>query len=380
MKFLRLILRNTWRNPIRTLVTLSALFVVMALLTFLLAFSDTLSGVNTEGMAANTRIVTRHRTSLQFILPTRYLAKLEAIPHVKAVSRANWFGGLYKSHRDFLPQYAADPEKFSSVWPEYYLPEKQLRAWIANRTGCIVGRQLAEKFGWKVGDRIPLMGTIYPVNLHLKVEGIFTGPNEAKMYFHWKYLDELIGRKGIVWVYWIRVDRPENVAETCRRIDAIFANSDAATLTEAEAAFGLNFVSMMGNIQGLIWKIGLAVVGMMLLVSANTMAISIRERTKEVAILKTLGFSRRLVLGLILGESTLISALGGLAGILCAASIITWMKAKGVQVAFFPYLLLTHTNLLVGVAITFLVGMASGILPARRSASLNVVEGLRRVA
>ncbi|MBI2876075.1 MAG: ABC transporter permease [Candidatus Tectomicrobia bacterium] len=277
MRFLRLIWKNARRNPLRTFVTLSALFVVMALLTLLLAFSDALRSIGQ--MAANTRIVTRHRTSLQFVLPPKYLAKLEAMPHVEAVTRANWFGGLYRSRRDFFPQYAVDPEKFSALWPEYHLPEGELRAWKANRTGCIVGRQLARKYGWKVGDKIPLLGTIYPVNLDLKLEGIYTGSHETRLLFHWNYLEELLPRMGSVWIYWIRVDRPENVAETCRRIDATFANSDAATRTEAEAAFNLAFVSMMGNLEGLIRTIGLAVVSRQVQIAPNTTAIPIREGT-----------------------------------------------------------------------------------------------------
>lgn len=379
MKFMRLIFKNARRNPVRTFITLSALFAVMALLTFMLALSDTLS-IGVE-LAANTRIVTRHRTSLQLALPTKYLPKLEAIPHVQAVTRANWFGGIYKHPRNFFSQLAIDPDKFSGVWPECRIPEEQLKAWTSHRTGCIVGRQLAKKYGWKIGDKIPLIGTIYRANLDLTLDGIYTGSNEQRLFFHWKYLDELIGGKmSWVWIYWMRVDKPDHVAETCEGIDAMFINSDAATRTEAEAAFNLTFVSMMGNIPGLIRNIGFAVIAMMVLVAANTMAMSIRERTTEVAILKTLGFSRKLVMGLVIGESTLISAIGGFAGILLAVSIITLMRITGIQVAIFPYLMLTPQNILLGVAVTFLVGISSGILPAWRSASLNVVEGLRRVA
>ena len=261
----------------------------------------------------------RHRVSLTFNLPGFYREKIRAIPGVVAVVPVSWFGGIYKDQKpeNFFAQFGTDPEEFFKVFRDIKMPADQLTAWQRDRQGVIVDDTLAKKYGWKLGDRIVLQGTIYPVDLELYVRGIFTSyPDNKAVYFNTKYVEEAVAFfKGQAGTFSILAASPEDVSRIASAVDEMFHNSPQPTKTESEKAFGLEFVAMLGNVKAFILMICSAVVFATLLVSANTMAMSIRERTREVAVLKTLGFTRQTVLGLFVSEAVALSLAGGFIGV-----------------------------------------------------------------
>src|SRR5271168_2904573 len=320
--------KNALRNKRRSILTIASIGVSLLLLTFMMTlwrgfYID-------KGSAESTRrLVTRHRVSLTFNLPGFYREKIRALPGVVAVVPNSWFGGLYKDNKpeNFFPQFATDPDEFPKVYPEMQIPADQLAAWQRDRAGVIVNDELAKQFGWKVGDRIVLQGTIYPVNLELTIRGIYHWPAANKtVYFNTKYVEEAVPFfKGQAGTFSIMSGSAGDVAKVASAVDDMFHNSPQPTKTESEKAFGLSFVNMLGNVKAFILSICLAVIFTTLLVSANTMAMSIRERTREVALLKTLGFTRGTVLGLFMSESISLAALGGLLGALGASGLIFLM-------------------------------------------------------
>jgi len=262
--------------------------------------------------------VVRHRVSLTFSLPGYYREKIRAVPGVAAVIPVSWFGGIYKDQKpeNFFAQFGTDPEEFFKVYRDLELPAEQATAWQHDRQGVIVDSALAKKYGWKLGDRIVLQGTIYPINLELIIRGIFhANPDNKSVYFNAKYVEEAVDFfKGRAGTFTILAASPGDVSKVASAVDDTFRNSPQPTKSESEKAFGLEFVAMMGNVKAFILSICSAVVFATLLVSANTMAMTIRERTREVAVLKTLGFTRRGVLGLFVSEAVSLSLIGGLIG------------------------------------------------------------------
>ncbi|MGB8967466.1 MAG: FtsX-like permease family protein, partial [Candidatus Sulfotelmatobacter sp.] len=320
--------------------------------------------------------------SLTFNLPSFYREKIRAIPGVTAVVPNSWFGGLYKDDKpeNFFAQFGTDPDEFPKVYPEMQLPTDQLAAWQRDRAGVIVSDELAQKYGWKLGDRIVLQGTIYPVNLELTIRGIFHWPTTNKtVYFNAKYVEEAVSWfKGQAGTFSIMSASPDDVATIASAVDDMFRNSPQPTKTESEKAFGLSFVNMLGNVKAFILSICLAVVFTTLLVSANTMAMSIRERTREVAVLKTLGFERQTILGLFVGEAMSLSIAGGLFGCGFAWLLLTMMKQSPMGF-FLAQMKVTPGTIGVALVAAALVGFFSSLVPSYHASRVEIVEGLRHI-
>jgi putative ABC transport system permease protein len=320
--------------------------------------------------------------SLTFDLPGFYREKIRSVPGVVAVVPNSWFGGLYKDNKpeNFFAQFGTDPDEFPKVFPEMQIPADQLAAWQRDRAGTIVNDELAKQFGWKLGDRVVLQGTIYPVNLELTIRGIHHWPTANKtLYFNSKYLEEAVPEfKGKAGTFGIMAASPEDVSKIASAVDDMFRNSPQPTKTESEKAFGLTFVNMLGNVKAFILSICLAVVFTTLLVSANTMAMSIRERTREVAVLKTLGFERQTILGLFVGEAMSLSIAGGLFGAGFAWLLLTLMKHSPMGF-FLAQMQVTLGTIAVAVLAAALVGFFSSLVPSYHASRVEIVEGLRHI-
>lgn len=336
--------------------------------------------------ASNARLVTRNAISLSFPLPLTYRQKIRQIEGVKAISTANWFGGIYKEPKNFFPQFAVDPS-YLDLYPEYVLSDDERLAFQRDRKGAIVGRALAQQYGFKVGDVVQLKGTIFPGSWELVIRGIYTGrvasTNTAQMLFHWDYLNEVVKvryprRQNQVGVYVVEIDDPARAAEISGIVDAEFKNSAAETLTETEKAFQLSFVSMTEAIVVAIRIVSYVVIAIILAVMANTMAMTVRERTSEYATLKALGFGPGFVRSLIFGESVAIAVLGGVAGILLTFPVATaFAQATG---TLFPVFFVSGQTVLLQAACAAGVGLIAAWFPSRRAARIAIVEGLRSVA
>src|ERR1700730_14114991 len=325
MTLTRFVTKNAFRNNRRS--TLTALSIAFSLLLLTLMMTIWRAFYLDQGSAESAeRLVTRHRVSLTFNLPGYYREKIRAIPGVVSVVPVSWFGGIYKDQKpeNFFAQFGTDPEEFFKVYRDAEMPAEQATAWQRDRQGVIVNDSLVKKYGWKLGDRIVLQGTIYPINLELNIRGIYhTNPDNKSVYFNAKYVDEAVDFfKGRAGTFSILAASPSDVSQIASAVDDMFRNSPQPTKTESEKAFGLEFVAMMGNVKAFILSICSAVVFATLLVSANTMAMSIRERTREVAVLKTLGFTRPTLLGLFVGEAVTLSLVGGILGALGAYGLV----------------------------------------------------------
>jgi putative ABC transport system permease protein len=321
MKIIGLILKNTARNPRRTVLTILSITVSIFLVSTLQTVLRTLDSAG-QSNSSNLRLVVHRATSMTESMPVSYKQRIAALPGVKYVESMDWFGGYYADPSNFFANFATDVDDFDKIADELVIPPGQLAAWKRERTAVLVGKRLMETYHWKMGDRVTLKGTIYPVDLEFIIRAVYTDPEdvslERAMYFHWDYFDESLGRPGRTGSFYVKAAMPEDVPRLADKIDGMFRNTDAETKTETEKAFNLSFVSMLGNIKLLLNAICLAVVFTILLVAGNTMAMSIRERTGEVAILKTLGFRQNAILYLLVGESVAIALLGGIAGALGA--------------------------------------------------------------
>jgi len=381
MTLSRFVTKNAFRNKRRSILTVASIGVSLLLLTFMMTVWQ--GFYIDKGSAESTRrLVSRHRVSLTNFLPGFYREKIRAIPGVVAVVPNSWFGGLYKDDKqeNFFAQFATDPDEFPKVYPEMQIAPDQLAAWQRDRAGVIVNDELALKYGWKVGDRIVLLGTIYPVNPELTVRGIFHWPTTNKtVYFNAKYVEEAVSWfKGEAGTFSIMSGSAEDVPKIASAVDDMFRNAPQPTKTESEKAFGLSFVNMLGNVKAFILSICVAVVFTTLLVSANTMAMSIRERTREVAVLKTLGFERRTILGLFVGEAVSLSLAGGIFG--CAFAWLLLIVMKQSPMGFFlAQMQITLGTLGVALAVAALVGFLSSLIPSYHAAQVNIVEGLRYI-
>jgi putative ABC transport system permease protein len=381
MTLTRFVTKNAFRNKRRSILTVLSVGVSLLLLTFMMTLWT--GFYIDKGSAESTRrLVTRHRVSLTNSLPGFYREKIRAVPGVVAVVPNSWFGGLYKDDKpdNFFPQFGTDPDEFPKVYPEMQIPPEQLAAWQRDRAGAIVNDELAAKFGWKVGDRIVVQGTIYPVNLELTIRGIFHWPTMNKtLYFNTKYVEEAVSWfKGQAGTFSIMSESSDDVAKVASAVDDMFRNAPQPTKTESEKAFGLSFVNMLGNVKAFILSICLAVVFTTLLVSANTMAMSIRERTREVAVLKTLGFERQTILGLFVGESMALSIAGGLFG--CGFAWVLLAIIKQSPMGFFlAQMRVSLGTLGVAVLVAALVGFFSSLVPSYHASRVEIVEGLRHI-
>ena len=328
MKIIRLILRNTERNPRRTVLTILSITVSIFLVSTLRAVLHNLETVG-QSNSSNLRLVVHRATSMTESMPVSYKQRIAALPGVKYVESMDWFGGYYVDPGNFFANFATDVDDFEKIADELVIPPDQLAAWKRERTAALVGKRLMETYHWKLGDRITLKGTVYPADLEFIIRGVYTDPEdvsvERAIYFHWDYFDESLGRPGRTGSFYVKAATAEDIPRLADKIDAMFRNTDAETKTETEKAFNLSFVSMLGNIKLLLNVICLAVVFTILLVAGNTMAMSVRERTGEVAVLKTLGFRQRSILYLLVGESVAIAMLGGILGALGAKTTYSFI-------------------------------------------------------
>ena len=385
MWIIRLILRNIGRHKLRTLLTILGL--ALAVMAFALIRSLVDSFYASTNAIPPDRLVTRSSVSIIFPLPIAYKEKIERVPGVDKVVYANWFGGLYnKDYKNFFPSFAVGPADYLDVYSEFVLPPNQKEAYLNTKNGAFVGEKLANRFGWNVGDKIRLTGQIYPGDWDFVLEGIYKGNtpdvDENAFYLHWDYLDETMRQSvqemsGQAGWYVIKIADPQQAATISAAVDDLFKNSSAETLTETEKAFSLSFIGQMETIIKGLRIISYLIIGIILLVLVNTMAMSVRERMSEYAMLKTLGFGPFHLSGLIFGESLAIALLGGFIGILLTMPVL-----KGVSNMlqnFFSGFQLTETTVVLALAFAALVGMLASIFPIYKAVKVSIIEGLRNV-
>ena len=383
MKFAGLILANLFRKKARLVLTIGSFAVALFLFALLGVVSDAFSR-GADIVSAN-RLVTINRTSIINTIPLSYRDEILRIQGVSYITHDNWFGGVYQDPKNFFPQFVIDPENQRQVFPELIVPDDQWNTFLKDRQGAIVGKATMERFGWKVGDRIPVKTTLYGLGdktFEFNIDGVYHGAkpedDTTQFWFQWEYFKESIPDrvKGQVGWYTIRIANPEDAPRIAKAIDNTYLNSPYETKTETESAFAQGWVKQFGNIKFLIVSIGTVVFFTLLLVTGNTMAISVRERTNEMGVLKAIGFSDRTVLGFILGESMAI-ALAGCVGLLLALVAIPALSRA--MAGLLPPLLVTAKTLVYGVLAALAVGFASGILPAYGAMRMGVVNALRRV-
>jgi putative ABC transport system permease protein len=384
MFIFRLLLKNAFRHRLRTVLTMVGLVVAICAYGLLRTILDAwFAGV--EG-TSSTRLITRNAISLTFFLPMANAERLRGIEGVNAVSWANWFGGVYITERNFFPQFAVDPESYLKLYPEYVLPDDQKKAFFRDRQGAIVGRKLANTHGWKIGDQIPIRGTIFPGIWTFNLRGIWDGmdakTDESQLLFHWPYLNERMKklnpkRVNAVGVYVVGIQEPNNAAAISNQIDALFKNSLSETLTETEKAFQLGFVSMSEAILVAVQAVSYVVILIIMVVMANTMTMTARERLSEYATLKALGFGPSFIIQLLMGESLLIAILGGGLGILLSLPLAAaFAKAVG---TIFPVFVVSQTTMMLQMAASLIVGLVAAAWPAYKMSRISIVNGLRHV-
>jgi putative ABC transport system permease protein len=383
MKYLPLVWKNLWRRKIRTTLTLFA--VIVSFLLFGVLMIIRLAFAGQVEVAGVDRLMMVHKVSIIQPLPISYLEKIRAVPNVTLVSHASWFGGIYQDPSTNVFEFAVDPVTYMQMYPEFKLPPEQMKAWLSDRQGCIVGRDLANRLGWKLGDKIPIKGTFNRpkggdgVTWEFNIAGIYDGDastDKTQFLFRYDYLDEnrrnLSGMTG--W-YLIRVADPSGAADTAATIDKLFENSSAETKTATEKMVAQSFANQVGDIGAIMTRIAVVVLFVILLITASQMALAVRERTKEIAALKAMGFGDGLILNLVLAESLTVSMVGGLIGLGFA-----WLIAKGGDPTggFLPIFLLKNQDLVLGVALAVLLGLMAGALPAVSAMRLRITDALRR--
>lgn len=385
MKFLYLVWCNLKRKKLRTTLTLLSIMVAFVLFALLAALKLALVG-GVELADAN-RLLVMHRVSFLQLLPQSYLARIALIPGVSAVSHQTWFGGIYQDSKNPLGTFPVDPELYLAMTPEISLPEDQKQAWLKTRTGAIIGRSLVERYGWKIGDRVPLKSPIWTSKSggawEFDIVGIYDGTKKTadttSFLFRYDYFDEArSGGTGLVGWYQVRVDDAKRATQVAAAIDAEFANSPAETKAQTEGAMFQGFAQQLGNIAKIVTAILIAVFFTILLVAGNTIAQSVRERTQELGVLKAIGFSNELVLGVVLGESLVITVLGGLLGLAFGWLMVTSMGQATFIKQYLPIFFIPTRDMFIGVGLTVALGFVAGILPAIQAMRLRLADALRR--
>ena len=381
MKFLPLIWKNVWRRKFRTTFTLLSIFVAFLLFGILMTIRTAFSlGVDIAGLD---RLILIHKVSLIMPLPRAYQAQLQQVPGVDVVTHQSWFNGIYQDPQNFFANIAVEPEPFLKIYPEFTLPPDQVKTWLADRQGAIVGKDLAERFGWKIGDRVPLTGTIYQPKpgqaWEFNVSGIYDGGDgvdKTQFFFRYDYLAEnsQFGDGQVGW-YVVKIADAARSVELSRTFDGMFANSSAETKTTTEKGFVESFASQIGDIGAIMIAISSTVLLMFGLVAASTMAQSIRERTSELAVLKTLGFSGGAILALVFAESLFIALVGGGLGL-----VVAWLFVQGGDPTggLLPIFVLPMRDILLGVALMVTMGVLAGVMPAVGAMRLRITDALRR--
>jgi putative ABC transport system permease protein len=372
--------KSAFRNKRRSILTVAS--IAFSLLLLCIMLSDWRSFYIDKGAPDSAlRIMTRHKVSLANFLPIYYRNKIRTIPGVVHVVPMTWFGGTYKDDKpeNFFAQFATDPDEYFDVAADKVMPAEQVAAWKRDRAGCVVDSVLAAKHHWKIGDHIILQGSIFPTNLDLTVRGIYTiDPPNSALYFHTKYLEESVDWfKDTAGFYFTRVDTAEHMPQAARAIDDMFHGTPVPTKSESEQAFKLDFIATLGSVKVFILSICGAVLFTTLLVCANTMAMSIRERTREVAVLRTLGFTRGSILKLLMSESIAIALIGGLLGVALATGAILFMAQPGIGLPVSMHM--TLATALVVMSVAAVVGVVSGLIPSYRASNLGIVDALRYI-
>lgn len=379
MRFLPLVLANLRRHKWRTALTVASVALALFLFASLQTVVTTIAAAAHFGSAR--RLVSTNATGIVFPLPLSYANRLQAIPGVEAVSYANWFGGRYGDGKRFFAQFAVDAESYLELYPEIGLPEDQKQAWLRERSSAIVGARLMQIFGWRLGQDITVQGTIFPGDWTFTIRGVYTPSdkviNDDMLIFRHDYLEERLGRPGMAGWYVLRIDDPDNAARIAKTIDDQFRNSRSPTKSGTEQAFNASFATMWGNVSLLMGTIGMAVVFAILLVTANAMMMSVRERTREVAILKTIGYRDATLFGLVMLEAGVIAFAGGLLGL--GGAKLLYRATNFNAAGFLPGFDVTAGTLAWGGAIALVLMLASGVYPAMRAARLPVVRALRQV-
>jgi putative ABC transport system permease protein len=383
MKFFHIVWGNLKRRKLRTALTLLSILVAFVLFGFLCAIRQALVG-GVE-LAGADRLIVRHKVSLIQLLPQSYQARMEKIPGVAAATHQTWFGGIYQDPKNFFMQNPVVPQEFMAMFPEFVLPPDQMKAWLSTRTGAIVGRATAARFGWKIGDKVPITSPIWMRKTwEFDIVGIFDGAKKGtdttSLFFRYDYFDEVRSSQnwgtGQVGWYTIRVKDPAQAADVARRVDEEFANSPAETKTEPEGAFAQGFANQIGNITLIVAGILGAVFFTILLVTGSTMSQAVRERIGELGVLKAIGFTNGQVLGLVLAESCLLTLMGGGLGLALAWVMISGGDPTGGMLPMFYF---PVRDLLIGIALAATLGLVTGIFPAQQAMRLRVAEALRRM-
>jgi putative ABC transport system permease protein len=379
MTLVRFVRKNAFRNKRRSILTVLSIGFSLLLLTLMMSVWHGFY-IDKGSSESTLRLDTRHKVSLFFLMPSYYREKIRALPGVTGVVPQNWFGGKYKDDKsnNFFAQFGTDPDEFFKVFSEYEIAPDQVLAWQRDRAGAVVDTDIAKRFGWKIGDHVIIEGTTFQVNLELNIRGIFKGPQPtSSLYFNQKYVEEALPFfKGKTGFFAVLAATPQDVGRIGPAIDDMFRNAPEPTKTETEKAFSLSFIAMLGNVKVFILSICGAVVFAILLVSANTMAMSIRERTREVAVLKTLGFTKRTILGLFIGEAVTLSVIGGIFGSLAAFVLgIGASHAGGLASALKP----EPITMLVALGVAALVGFVSAVVPSYHASNMGIVQGLRHI-
>lgn len=383
MKYLPLVWRNLLRRKVRTIFTVLSVFVAFVLFGYLMAIRAAFSmGVDLAGVD---RLMVLNKTTIIQPLPYSYLEQIRRLDGVTDITHANWFGGYYQDPKNQFANLAVEPESWLRMYPEFIFPEEQKKAFLADREAAIVGIDTAKRFGWKVGDRVPLQATIFrgiKPTWEFNIVGIYDSPvkgtDKTNLFFHWSLINESLRtqvfRDQVGW-YVIRVADPDRSPEIAKKIDTMFANSSAETKTDTEKAFVAGFAKQIGNISLITQLIATAAILLILLVTANTMAQSIRERTNELAVLKTLGFGDGRVLAMVLLESCAIAVLGGATGL-----VVSWILIQGGDPTggYLPLFYFPVRDVIYGAMFVLLLGLIAGALPAWQAGRLRIVDALRR--
>lgn len=384
MDLVKLILRNVFRHRLRAILTILGVAIAMLAFGILRTLVDAWY-VGVEASQAN-RLVTRNKISLIYSLPLAYTNKILQVKDVSGVGYGNWYGGVYKDKKNFFAQFAVSGTDYFDLYPEFILSQEARDAFQKERKAAIVGQKLARRFGWKIGDIIPLQGTIYPGTIELVLKGIYKGAqrntDETALFFQYDYLNEQIKktypeRADKAGWFIVRINDPDRAAEVAEEIDELFRSSLAETLTETEKAFQMGFVAMTGAIVGAIRIISIVVIAIILIVLANTMAMTARERSSEYAVLKTLGFGPGFIFSLIAGESVAIALIGGISG-----TVMTYPGGKIFQAqleTYLPVFEVSVSTMLIIVGVSFLVGLIAALPPAVRVSRIGIAEGLRHI-
>jgi putative ABC transport system permease protein len=382
MKYLPLIWKSLWRRTVRTTFTLLSIFIAFLLFGVLMTIRAAFTlGIDLAGLD---RLILIHKISLVIPLPESYKARLQGVDGVDLVTHSSWFGGVYQDPKNFIAQMAVEPEQFMAIYKEFKLPPEQMKAWLADRQGAIAGRDVAERFGWKVGDRIPIQATIWQPKSggntwEFNLVGIYDGDrgvDKTQFFFRYDYFDEnrQIGEGTVGW-YIVQIKDPSKSLELAQKFDGMFANSQAETKTTTEKGFVEGFAKQIGDIGSIMIAILAAVMFTILLVVGNTMAQAVRERTSELAVLKTLGFSDGAVLALVLAESLFVAVVGGGLGLFVSWLIVLGGDPTGGMLPAFD---LPKRDIIAGVLLIVLVGVMAGLLPAAGAMRLKITDALRK--